>query len=108
MNRSISRKTAVRWFAPAVFAIALICFQTARATESTGSPERAATLDAPADPRDLIGARRERKPTDFRDLKAPLSSARRERHADGRRFGGRHPIVRREVRRTDLILGVGF
>ena len=126
MNCSISRKTAVRWFAPAVFAIALICSQTARATESTGSPESVAALDAPADPRDLIAARRERNPTDFRDLKAPVSSARGERHAAGRRVGWRHPRVRREEERarlrevaaaswryfgrsgTGLILGVGF
>jgi hypothetical protein len=108
MNYSISRKIAIRWFAPAVFAIALISFQTARAAESTGSPESVAPLDAPADSRDLIAEGRERNSTDFRHLKAPLSSARGEKRGDGRRFGWRHPIVRREVRRTDLILGVGF
>ena len=124
MNCSF-RKTAVRWFAPAVFAIALTCFQTARATESTGLPESVAALDAPADPRDLIAAGRERTATDFRDLKAPLRSARGERNAAGRRVG-RQLRVRREEERarlrevaaaswhyfgrsgTGLILGVGF
>jgi hypothetical protein len=64
MNCSF-RKTAVRWFAPAVFAIALTCFQTARATESTGLPESVAALDAPADPRDLIAAGASGLPPNF-------------------------------------------
>jgi hypothetical protein len=130
MNCLFSRKTAVRWFAPAVFAIALICSQTAQATEPAGSPDIVTAPNAAADSRDLVAARRERDPADFREPQAELkpsrSSARGERPAAGRRLGWRNPRVRREEERarfrevaaaswryfgrsgTGLILGVGF
>jgi hypothetical protein len=130
MNCSIRTKTAVRWFAPAVLAMALICSQTAQATEPTGSLDIVTAPNAPADSRDLVAARRERDPADFREPQAELkpsrSSARGERPAAGRRLGWRNPRVRREEERTrfrevaaaswryfgrsgtGLILGVGF
>jgi hypothetical protein len=129
MNFSIRIKTSVRWFAPAVLAMAIICSHTAQATEPTGSPDIVAAPNAPADSRDLVAARRERDPADFREPQAELkrspSSARGERNAAGRRVV-RQLRVRREEERarfrevaaaswryfsrsgTGLILGVGF
>ena len=129
MNCSFSRKTAVRWFAPAVVAMAIICSHTAQANEPTGSPDVVAAPSAPVGVGELVAARRDRDPAEFREPQAELkrspSSARGERNAAGRRLG-RQLRVRREEERarfrevaaaswryfsrsgTGLILGVGF
>ena len=102
MNCSIRTKSEC-WFAPVVIATALMCFQTAQATEPTGSPAapHAAAIS--------------------RDRQAEHGPSPKASGPAWRRLGWRDPRVRYDEERlrfrelaasgrwgTGLILGVGF